>query len=263
MGRQARGGRAERRRLQRDRVAARHEPALQPDDQLGSHHRHGPAACPLWGLYVRNPARAPERSRSPTRRSPPAWRRRATRRRVHIHAAEDAADERDAEARSGIASSQRLAWRGALDERTLLAHGVHLDDAGDRARRTQPAPPLAHNAALEHEQRGRPRAAGRSATQVALGTDGSAPTCSRSRRPRTSGLREDDVGTAGAWPLARLAEGSAARGADLRRAAARHARARARPPTSSCSTTPRRRRCTPSSFAGHWVFGLSSRTCAT
>ena len=48
---------------------------------------------------------------------------------LHVHAAEDAADERDALARCGGASSPGSPRAGALDERTLLAHGVHLDDA--------------------------------------------------------------------------------------------------------------------------------------
>jgi putative selenium metabolism protein SsnA len=45
---------------------------------------------------------------------------------VHIHAAEDAIDEHDAERRCGVRVAARLADAGALDRRSLLAHGVHL-----------------------------------------------------------------------------------------------------------------------------------------
>ena len=61
---------------------------------------------------------------------------------LHVHAAEDGVDERDAVARSGVRVVERLSRAGALDERTLLAHGVHLDDdeaARRRPRRTRPS----------------------------------------------------------------------------------------------------------------------------
>lgn len=49
---------------------------------------------------------------------------------LHLHVAEDVADQKHCEATYGKRVVQRLADAGALDdERTLLAHCVHLDDA--------------------------------------------------------------------------------------------------------------------------------------
>lgn len=45
----------------------------------------------------------------------------------HIHVAEHEADEYDSLARGGLRIVDRLAEFGLLDERTILAHGVHLD----------------------------------------------------------------------------------------------------------------------------------------
>jgi putative selenium metabolism protein SsnA len=47
---------------------------------------------------------------------------------VHVHVAEDEADQRDCLARTGARVVRRLAEAGALDERALLAHCIHLDD---------------------------------------------------------------------------------------------------------------------------------------
>ena len=45
---------------------------------------------------------------------------------LHIHAAEDRCDVDDARARYGVGVVERLAKLGALNDRTVLAHGVHL-----------------------------------------------------------------------------------------------------------------------------------------
>jgi putative selenium metabolism protein SsnA len=47
---------------------------------------------------------------------------------VHIHAAEDVCDEEDSMRRSGVRVAHRLERHGILGARTLLAHGVHLDE---------------------------------------------------------------------------------------------------------------------------------------
>jgi putative selenium metabolism protein SsnA len=46
--------------------------------------------------------------------------------RLHVHVAEDVADVRDAQARSGCGIPERLRRAGALDGRKVLAHAVHL-----------------------------------------------------------------------------------------------------------------------------------------
>ncbi|HSE97928.1 MAG TPA: putative aminohydrolase SsnA [Blastocatellia bacterium] len=46
---------------------------------------------------------------------------------LHIHAAEDLCDVEDARARYGLGVVERLARFSALNDRTILAHGTHLD----------------------------------------------------------------------------------------------------------------------------------------
>jgi putative selenium metabolism protein SsnA len=48
---------------------------------------------------------------------------------VHIHVAEAADDQLDAQRRGAVNVTTRLAEAGVLDGRAVLAHGVHLDDA--------------------------------------------------------------------------------------------------------------------------------------
>jgi cytosine/adenosine deaminase-related metal-dependent hydrolase len=47
---------------------------------------------------------------------------------LHIHVAEDRFDVEHARARYGEGLVERLARHGVLNDRTILAHGVHLDD---------------------------------------------------------------------------------------------------------------------------------------
>jgi len=46
----------------------------------------------------------------------------------HTHLAEDAADEEDSQRRYGLRIGQRFLQRGVLGRRTIVAHGVHLDE---------------------------------------------------------------------------------------------------------------------------------------
>ena len=176
---------------------------------------------------------------------------------IHVHAAEDGVDERDAVARDGVRVVERLDAAGALDERTLLAHGVHLDD-GEAAIVARASATVAHNARSNMNNGvGRPSPAvlgGR----IALGTDGIGSDMFEESRAATFRLREDDLAAGSAWPLGQLGEsarlagrifeepllGTLASGApadlvvlDYDAPAPLHA----------------------GSFAGHWVFGLSSR----
>lgn len=47
---------------------------------------------------------------------------------LHIHAAEDTCDVRDAGEKYGLGVVERLAKHGALNNQTILAHGIHLSD---------------------------------------------------------------------------------------------------------------------------------------
>ncbi len=176
---------------------------------------------------------------------------------LHIHAAEDGADERDAVARCGHRVADRLQRAGALDERTLLAHGVHLDD--DEIGLVHAAgASLVHNARSNmNNSIGRARLAALG-TRVSLGTDGIGSDMFEESRAAYFRLREDDGGTGGDWPLQRLAEGAHLAG-----------RAFGEPLLGTleqgapadlvvldyAAPTP----VHDGSFAGHWVFGLSSR----
>lgn len=176
---------------------------------------------------------------------------------LHVHAAEDAADEHDAADRFGLRVVARLARAGALDERTLLAHGVHLDDEEIGLVREARAS-VAHNARSNMNNsigRARVRAVGE---RMPLGTDGIGSDMFEESRTAYFRLREDDAGAGLDWPLRHLAEGTRLAGrifdepllgllepgapADL--AVLDYA---APAPVHA------------SSFAGHWVFGLSSR----
>ena len=127
---------------------------------------------------------------------------------MHIHVAEDAADEADAVARTGSRVVQRLAAAGALDEFTLLAHGVHLDPAEAELIRSA-------NATVAHNPRSNMNnGVGRTplswlGDRVALGTDGIGSDLFEESRIAFLRRREEDLGTAPEWPLARLAVGSA------------------------------------------------------
>ena len=176
---------------------------------------------------------------------------------LHVHAAEDAADERDAEALYGLRVAARLARAGALDERTLLAHGVHLDDEEiDLVRAAKAA--VAHNARSNmNNSIGRARVTAFGET-IALGTDGIGSDMFEESRSAYFRLCEDD-NTAGVdWPLERLAEGARLAG----RIFGESQLGVLEPGASAdlvvldyAAPAPVRE----SSFAGHWVFGLSSR----
>jgi putative selenium metabolism protein SsnA len=176
---------------------------------------------------------------------------------LHVHAAEDAADEEDALARTGTRVVERLAAAGALDETTLLAHGVHLDEA-ELALVHAAGATIAHNARSNMNNAvGRAPVAAMGA-RVALGTDGIGADMFEEARAAFFRLREDGGGPAAEWPLARLAEGARLAG----RLFGEQLLGTLRPGAPAdlvvldyAAPAPVR----DSSLAGHWVFGLSSR----
>ena len=115
--------------------------------------------------------------------------------------------------------------------------------------------------ALEHEQRGRPRAASaRSATRVALGTDGIGS--DMFEESRAGVLPPPARTTLGAGP--RLAARAPRRGSAARRARLRASRCSGRIEPGAPADLVVLDYAAPAplddaSFAGHWIFGLSSR----
>ena len=176
---------------------------------------------------------------------------------VHVHAAEDAADERDAMAQYGVGVAQRLARAGALDARTLLAHGVHLGDE-EIALVHAAGASLAHNARSNMNNAiGRARLDALGA-QVALGTDGIGSDMFEESRTAYFRLREEGTGAGPDWALARLAEGARLAGRAFEQP--RLGRIETGAPADLVVldyAAPAPLRAT--SFAGHWIFGLSSR----
>jgi cytosine/adenosine deaminase-related metal-dependent hydrolase len=175
---------------------------------------------------------------------------------IHIHAAEDGADEVDAERRYGVRVAARLADAGVLNERTLLAHGVHLDEGEVRLVRAADAT-LAHNARSNMNNAvGRTPLAGLG-DRVALGTDGIGSDMITESQTAFFRLMEDG-GAGYDWPLARLSVGAGVAG----RAFDEPALGRIAPGAPADITILDYDAPTPldaDSLAGHWIFGLSPR----
>ena len=176
---------------------------------------------------------------------------------LHIHAAEDAVDERDAVVLHGAGVAARLAHAGALDHRTLLAHGVHLDDH-------EIALVHAANASIAHNARSNMNnAIGRArldmlGPRVALGTDGIGSDMFEESRTAYFRLREDDKGAGADWALQRLAEGGRFVGAAFGEPGLGTLEVGAPADLvvlDYASPAPLHS----GSFPGHWIFGLSSR----
>jgi putative selenium metabolism protein SsnA len=192
---------------------------------------------------------------------------------LHIHVAEDAADERDAEEMHGTLVLERLERAGGLDPAPVLAHGVHLG-------RAEAALFRASGATLVHNPRSNMNnAVGRTplgilGSRVALGTDGiGADMFEESRVGHLRHVEErptaddgsgppDDPGDAGstdaAWPLARLAAGSRLVGDAFDEPLLGRIVPGA-PADLAILDQPAPTPVTADTLAAHWIFGLSAR----
>jgi len=176
---------------------------------------------------------------------------------LHIHVAEDRADEEDAVAREGMRVVERLERLEALDDRALLAHGVHLDEhelalvasAGSR---------VAHNARSNMNNSIGRAAVEELGARVALGTDGIGADMFEESRTAYFRLREDDANADATWPLERLAE-SARIAAELFDEPLLGTLEPGAPADLAVLDYPAPTPLDASTFAGHWVFALSSR----
>lgn len=176
---------------------------------------------------------------------------------LHVHAAEDAADETDSLGFHGLRVAARLAHAGALDHRTLLAHGVHFDDHELSLVHAASAY-VAHNARSNMNNaigRARLDALGK---RVALGTDGIGADMFEESRTAFFRLHEDGSGVGPDWALDRLAVGARLAGESF--GERRLGRIETGAPADLvvldyAVPTPLDAR----SFPGHWIFGLGSR----
>jgi len=167
---------------------------------------------------------------------------------LHIHAAEDGID------RGAVV---RLAELGALDEHTLLAHGVHL--GADELALVQAAnASVAHNARSNMNNAVGRALVGAFGPRLALGTDGIGADMFEESRAAYFRLREDDLGAGPDWPLARLAEGARLAGRVFGEPLLGTLEPGA-PADLAVLDYPAPAPVHEASFAGHWVFGLSSR----
>jgi putative selenium metabolism protein SsnA len=174
---------------------------------------------------------------------------------VHIHVAEDAADQADARARCGHGVVQRLDAAGVLTDRALLAHCVHVAPAEihavvDTGATVVCNPRSNMNNAVGHSPFNHVR------DRVALGTDGIGGDMFTESQVGYFRAREADVATAGNWPLARLVDGARFAGrvhgepllGTLRPGA---------PADLVVLDYPTPTPVTADNLVGHWVFGLS------
>ncbi len=175
---------------------------------------------------------------------------------IHVHAAEDAADEADSQARFGRRVAERLAEAGAMTPQTLLAHCVHLDVGECRLVRDAGVT-VAHNA-RSNMNNGVGRTPLSRLGTVAVGTDGIGSDMFEESRIGFFRLREDTLEAPFDWPLAHLAEGARlagrifgepALGTIAPGAPADLAILDYEPPAPIDGAN----------LPGHWVFGLSSR----
>ena len=175
---------------------------------------------------------------------------------IHVHLAEDEADEADAEARFGLRAAHRLSDAGVLTDASLAAHAVHLTRAEAEVLR-ESGVTVAHNPRSNMNN-----AVGRAplawlGPRVALGTDGIGADMFEESRAAYLRLREDGLDTPAGWPLTALTEGSALAGRLFDEPAL--GRIEVGAPADlvvldyAAPTT-----LTEDSLASHWVFGLSA-----
>ena len=176
---------------------------------------------------------------------------------IHVHVAEDAVDERDSEARFGRRVIERLADAGALTDRSLLAHCVHVDER-EMALIRESGAWVAHNARSNMNNRVGRAPAGRLGERVALGTDGIDGDMFAESKTAYWRAHEEDASITPSWVLGRLAAGAAFAGQAFDEPLLGRIEPGAPadlvvldydPPTP----------LTAENLAGHWMFGLSAR----
>ncbi len=126
---------------------------------------------------------------------------------VHIHVAEDAADQADAEAAYGMSVVERLDQAGILRSGALLAHCVHVTGP-EIASIAASGAAVAHNARSNMNNRVGYAPLTRDGARVALGTDGIGGDMITESQAAYFRAVEAGAATDPGWPLRRLAEGA-------------------------------------------------------
>jgi putative selenium metabolism protein SsnA len=175
---------------------------------------------------------------------------------VHIHVAEDGADQRDAEARFGSRVVPRLVSAGVMNRSALLAHCVHVDSKEiDIIRETGGT--VAHNPRSNmNNSVGRAPVAALG-DEVALGTDGIGADMFAESATAYWRRRDESLDVPMAWPLARLVRGATFAG----RAFGQSALGRIEPGAPADLAVLEYDIVTPldeTNVVGHWLFGLGA-----
>jgi putative selenium metabolism protein SsnA len=185
---------------------------------------------------------------------------------VHIHVAEEAADQRDAIAGHGLSVVDRLAKAGVITKRALLAHCVHVGPH-ERDILLGSGATIAHNArsnmnnAVGHSAvtggGGEPPGPA-GASQIALGTDGIGGDMITESQAAFFRAREASLDTPPSWPLARLAASARAAGRVFGEPLLGRITAGA-PADITVLDYPAPSPMSAANLAEHWIFGLSPR----
>jgi putative selenium metabolism protein SsnA len=181
-----------------------------------------------------------------------------TRAGIHIHVAEDGADQGDSESRFAMPVVERLAKAGALNERALLAHCVHVHPSEIELISDSGAT-VAHSARSNMNNGvGRAPVEAFSAARVALGTDGIGADMFDESRSAYWRTREESLDQGPSLTMERLGTGARFAG----QAFGEPLLGRIEPGAPADLSVLDYSAPTPledGTIAGHWFFGLSSR----
>jgi len=176
---------------------------------------------------------------------------------IHVHVAEDAADERDSISRFDVRVVERLAEARALGPRSLLAHSVHVDEREIELIR-QTGTWVAHNARSNMNNRVGRAPVGELGERVALGTDGIDGDLFAESRTAFWRAREADPSVGPSWILKRMAA-SARLAAGVYEEPLLGTLQPSAPADLVVLAYDPPTPVTAENLAGHWAFGLSAR----
>ncbi len=175
---------------------------------------------------------------------------------VHIHVAEDAADQEDADAAYGLRVVERLGRAGVLSPDALLAHCVHVTGQ-EAAQIASSGAAVAHNPRSNMNNRVGYTPLARGGTRVALGTDGIGGDMIAESQSAFFRATEAGAATDPGWAVRRLAEGARIAGRSFGEPL--HGTiAPGAPADLTVLSYPSPTPLTGENLPGHWVFGLSS-----
>jgi putative selenium metabolism protein SsnA len=176
---------------------------------------------------------------------------------VHVHVAEDQADQQDAEAACGMRVVERLDRAGMLSPDALLAHCVHV--TGQEAAviaSSGAAVALSPRSNMNNRVGYSPLA--RDGAHVALGTDGIGGDMISESQVAFFRAVEAGAATDPGWPVRRLAEGARIAGRRFGEPLLGTI-APGAPADLTVLSYPSPTPLTGENLPGHWVFGISSR----